>query len=376
MSKDTEADPNEGLADDAAEATDLGDESERRKQQLEYYGGEDDDLDYESFEDVDRGDVLEEEEDDDEEKEEEQATEDEDESAAEEDDSDEDDDSEDDDASDDESGDDGDEEDAEESEDSDADDDDVESEDTPKSDQRIPIGRFNEVNERMKAAERRLAELENQEDAAEQVQKESYDFDKAESEYQELLLDGKVPEATSKRKEIRSAEHELWKQETKQETIQDVNHAEMERELNELTGQAAKMYPTFDDASADFDPVATNKVLTFMRGYVGEMEPDDAFVAALSDVIDIYGLDTKYGYTEDEATEKPAEKPAAKKKGSKKQTKKKIELAEKQVKTPAGQGRASTDSGVVAPDIDKMSDAELEALPEATLARLRGDFVD
>lgn len=372
---DPAEDRGDDLAPDASLATDIPDEDERRAEQLKYYGGDEDDLDKEDFMNVDRGDSLEPPELEDEEEEEEQTAEDED--GESEDDSDESDDTDaesdteetvaDDDESDAEAGDEGD---VAESED-----DDDEQEDKSGRDQRIPLSRFNEVNERMKAAERRLAELEKQEQAQEQAAEQKYDFDAAEAEYQELLLDGRTSEATAKRKEIRAAEHELWKNETKQETTQELDEKQSLQELDDLTTQAASMYPIFNDTTDEFDPNATQKVLTFMRGYAQEMTPADAFVSALSDVINMYDLDTKYGYAETEKKDDP--KPEPKKKAApKKKTKEKIEVAKKQPKSPAGLGKGSSDAGAAVPDIEKMSDAEIDALPADTLARLRGDYVD
>lgn len=372
---DPAEDRGDDLAPDASLATDIPDEAERRAEQMKYYGGEADDIDDEDFMSVDRGDSIEPPELDDEEEEEEQTAEAEgDETADADDDDDTDDEADtedavaDDDESDAEAGDEGD---VAESE---ADDD--ESKDTSGRDQRIPLSRFNEVNERMKAAERRLAELEKQEEAAEQAAEEAYDFDKAEVEYQELLLDGRTQEATAKRKEIRAAEHELWKNETKQETTQELSEKQSLDELNELSTQAAKMYPIFNDTAEEFDAAATQKVLTFMRGYAQEMNPADAFVSALSDVINMYDLDTKYGYTESQGETPKKQDATPKKKAPKKQTKEKLEVAKKQPKSPAGLGKGSADAGAAVPDIEKMSDAEIDALPADTLARLRGDYVD
>jgi hypothetical protein len=145
----------------------------------------------------------------------------------------------------------------------------------------------------------------------------------------------------------------------------------MLNDLNSLTSQASQMYPIFDDTSDQYDQVATQKVLTFMRGYLsdGSMTPSDAFVAALADGIELYNLDAD-PEPQPELDTKPT------KKAPKKATKEKIKLAEKAAKSPAGHGKASTDAGAVVPDIEKMSDAEIDALPAETIARLRGDFVE
>jgi hypothetical protein len=163
----------------------------------------------------------------------------------------------------------------------------------------------------------------------------------------------------------------LWKNESKQETVQEISEREVLRELDSLSTQASKMYPVFDDTSAEFDPAVTQKVLTYMRGYTADnLSPPDAFVSALADVITLYNLDE----SEAQKTTKGGETKPASKKAIKK-TKEKIAVAEKQPKSPAGQGAASIDAGATVPSIDKLSDAELDALPPETIARLRGDFV-
>lgn len=352
------------LMPDAALATDIPDEKAREEEQLKYYGGEKDDVDDEDLSSVDRGDSIEPPELEDEEEEEEQAADDEG------------DEPEDSDGTDD----DGDSDDAEaEDEDADEDDqDDSEEEPEPQRDQRIPLSRFNEVNERMKRAEARLAELERQETATQQVEEGTYDFDAAEEEYTELLLNGDTKGAATKRAEIRSAEREAFLQEANLSAQESLNQDAMMSELNSLSTQASQMYPVFDDSSPEFSQEATQKVLTFMRGYMSDernpLSPGDAFVAALADGIAMYDLDTKYGYAESQETTEEDTKPE--KLPAKKKTKEKIELAGKQPKSPASQGRGSADAGAAVPDIEKMSDAEIDALPADTLARLRGDFVD
>lgn len=373
----------DGLQPDAAAATDLGDEKDREAEQLKYYGGDpiEDDLGDDDLSALDRGDsVLVDEGDDDGEEEEkvDESEDEDDEAESEEDDSTEEeaDDADDDDSSD-ESADDGDEEDSEDDESADDDDDD-ESEDDEPRDQGIPRRRFNEVNERMKRAEARLEQLEKTDEAEEQAEEEQYDFDAKEIEYMDLLLDGKTTEAAALRKEIRAAEKVEFQAAAREETHSTVNQDAAVRELNQLTAQAQNLYPVLDEKSDDYDPSIAGKVVTFMKGYIGDGEAaGDAFVSALSDTIDLYDLDTKYGDTEDQEEEDPKpKKKVVKKKGKIKKTKEKLDLAKKQAKTPAGEGSGSSDAGLAVPDIDKMTDAEIDALPAETLARIRGDFVE
>jgi hypothetical protein len=80
--------------------------------------------------------------------------------------------------------------------------------DPPRNDkgQFIPRRRFDEVNQRRKAAEDKLAQIERENKATQQAQDATYDFDTKEKEYLDLVLDGKTEEAIALRKKIRAAE--------------------------------------------------------------------------------------------------------------------------------------------------------------------------
>lgn len=370
-------DPNEGLADDASLATDLGDEDERKAEQLAYYGGDnDDDIDLDENadrgdnipddkEDTDRGDEVDEESEESEEKsedseeeaddaEEEQVSADDDEEADAED----------------ESADDDDQEDSE--------DDEVEEEDeepAPKE-KGIPRHRFNEVNERMRKAEAKIASLEAIDKAAEDAAVDKFDFDEAEESYMALLLDGKTKEAGAKRREIREAEKSEFKAEAVQESTASVSVTQMEQAVDSLSKEAERMFPAFDENSDDFNPQAVSKTLTFMRGYQADgMGADDAFVAALADTIEIFGLDTESQSDEESGDTAGKTGKTVTKKKAKADVKKKLDLAKKQGKSPAGEGKGSADVGAAVVDVETLTEDEIDALPAAQLARLRGDFI-
>lgn len=395
-----EKDPNEGLASDATLATDLGDEDKRRDEQQVYYGGDPiEDDDKEDLSTLDRGDAIA----DDNDGEDDDVDADADESKktpdGEKEDDSEDEDGESDDDSDDESsdGEDSDDDDSEdsegdaegdddsESEDSDDDDSDGEDEDEdedvdpePKG---IPRHRFNEVNTRMKNAEAEIRRRDAETTATKDAKEDKFDFDSAEDEYMALLLDGKTREAGDKRREIRLAEKEDFKADTKAETTAEINHTATQRAVDSLTKEAELMFPVFNEKSDDFNPAAVSKTLTIMRGYQTDgMVADDAFVAALADVIEIFGLAESQSDEESSDEDKGDEVVKKKgkvvtKKGSKKDTKKAIKAAKQQGKSVVGEGERSADRGAVVPDIADLTDDELDALPPETLARLRGDYI-
>lgn len=383
-------DPNADLAADAALAEDLGDEEERRKEQLAHLGGEEDDIDNEDLSSLDRGDSLETPKDEDEDRgdkvDDDEESDDSDNDSDDEESKDDDDSEEESDDSVDDSDNDSDEEDDdadEGEEDDDADDDGEEEEEDDgkpkkKVDQGIPRSRFNEVNERMKRAEAKIAQLESTDKAKEDAAEEQYDFDAAEENYMALLLDGKTKEAAAQRKEIREAEEARFIAKATSTTKSEVSLDQQQEALNKLSSEAEQMFPMFDENSDDYNQEATDKVIVFMRGYASQgMNLDDAFVAGLADVLEIYNVDTGSqgdGDTKDEDEEKPSKK--TRKKKPIKKVKKKLDDAKKQGQTPAGEGKGSADAGVAVPDIEQMTDEELDALPAEKLARLRGDFVD
>ena len=365
MPKATQAgkDPNEGLADDATLATDIGDGKKRESEQLKYYGGDPDDLDNEDVTSLDRGDSLETEDaptDRGDEVEEAEAEEEAEEEAV--DDSDGDEEAEEEEVEEEAVDDsDGDEEEEEE----------AESPDTDKADRGIPRSRFNEVNERMKRAEALLAAQTSTEEAKEAAAAQKYDFDSNEKVYMDFMLDGKLDEAAAKRREIREAERAEFKAETKRETLGDVNTAQIQEAVDSLARQAEELYPVLDDSHPDYDAKVVDKVLTFMRGYESTgMTPDNALIAGLADAIYMYDLDGPG----DEVTESKVTQKAPKKGKPITKIKEKLDIQQKQGKSPVGDGKGSADAGAVVPDISQMTDEEIDALPAKTLARLRGDF--
>jgi len=361
----------DGLAADAALAVEHT--PEREAEQRAWFGGDVDDIDDFDATGLDDGsdpDFVAPDEDDDGESEDKDDAEDTD-GDAEDDSADDVEDSEDDDADDS----DGDEDDSEEADDADADadSDDADEDDEPApAPKGIPKHRFDEVNEKRKAAEaenaRLKAELEAGKPKEDEV--EAFDFDAAEKEYLDLTLDGDVDAALAKRKEIRAAEHAEWKAEAKAETKVDISQDAETQELLSMSREAETMFDVFNPEHEDYNQAMLNKVLTFMKGYesTGEMSRGDAFVAGLADVVEMYDLMPD----EDET---PADDGKPKPTGKKKVDKGKAKL-KKQAHVPvAGEGAASADNGAVAPDIETMTDEEIDALPEKTLARLRGDFV-
>lgn len=235
----------------------------------------------------------------------------------------------------------------------------------------IPKHRFDEVNNEKKALREENANLKAQIAAGKPVveDEESYDIQAGEKEYMDLLLDGDVDAALAKRNEVDSAKKAEWKAETQTETRTNIDVDAENSDLLALSQEAQKMFDVFDPEHENYDQSILDKVMVYMRGYEasGNIKRTDAFVNALSDVAEQYDLMPPAD--DDDDTPKP--KPLPAKKGGKKK-----EDARADAHQPVGDnGAGSADAGVSAPDVEAMTDEEFDALPEASQARLRGDFV-
>lgn len=232
----------------------------------------------------------------------------------------------------------------------------------PAKDVRIPKERFDQVNERMKAAERKLRELEAQQEATGQAETGTYDFDQAESAAAELLLDGRMEEYTAKRKEIRAAQEAEWGSKV-QNTSQSTYTQQRENDLiQERALEFQTMYPALDSENETFDEGLLDEVVVQMDSYerLGH-DRVTAFEKAVKNVAKIYDLQS-------DAPPPPVAKPKTAVKPAR-------SAKDKQPPAPTGQhGDRSDLAGAAALDVDNLSDDEFEALPTSKLREMRGDL--
>lgn len=246
----------------------------------------------------------------------------------------------------------------------------------------IPKKRFDEVNARRREAEEEVARLKAEKKAGEDGDKDEFDFEAAEVEYQELLLDGKTKEAAAKRSEIRVAEKAAWQTEQSESTESTVTQREVQRELSGLAAEYEAAYDTLNPDSDDFSEDVVDDIQAMFKGYLNarmDLTEGQCFTLAVDNAVRIYGLkkgdegatDNKKGGDDDE--EKP---PKNTRRKPKKDVKKKLEKAKKAPKDPGSAGDSSGSAGESAdqPDVSQMSDDEFDALPDSTKARLRGDI--
>ena len=234
----------------------------------------------------------------------------------------------------------------------------------------VPKARLDEVLAKQKALQKQLDEINAANEKAEEAP-ESYDFDAKEVEYQNMVLDGETEKAVALRREIRKAERDTLEYEMRQEMNQTVNQDRQMTALQQAANAMEAAYPVFDRNSDDFNEDMTNEVVELrdafiMKGY----EAVDALSKAAKYVVKDHDLDQVQESAPSLAGKAQKSDELAKKRS---QVSKKLKAAEAQ--PPELPGESSSNHGEKALDLSTMTEEEFDALPEATLKRLRGDIL-
>ena len=234
----------------------------------------------------------------------------------------------------------------------------------------VPKARLDEVLAKQKALQKQLDEINAANEKAEEAP-ESYDFDAKEVEYQNMVLDGETEKAVALRREIRKAEREQLEYEMRQEMSQTVNQDRQMTALQQAANAMEDAYPVFDRNSDDFSEDMTNEVVELrdafiMKGY----EAVDALSKAVKYVVKDHDLDQVQESAPSLAGKAQKSDELAKKRA---QVSKKLKAAESQ--PPELPGESSSNHGEKGLDLASMTEEEFDALPEATLRRLRGDIL-
>ena len=243
----------------------------------------------------------------------------------------------------------------------------MDEEKTPPKKQMVPKSRLDEVLAKQKALQKQLDDLKAQQPEPAEAPAD-YDFEAKEVEYQNLLLDGESSKAAALRAEIRRAEREQIAHEMRQEMGQTVQEATTKTALQQAADNLAEAFPVFDESSPDFDSTLTQEVVDLRDAF---MIKGENAVAALNKasqyVINMHGL------VDNEPATAPAKAPADEVGKKRAEIARKLKAAGSQPPEMAGESSAS--NGEKAVNIADLSEEEFNALPEATLKRLRGDIL-
>ena len=230
-------------------------------------------------------------------------------------------------------------------------------ENKPADKQLIPRARFNELNDQKKAAETRVKELEARLNA--NVPATEYDFDAKEKEYMDAVLEGDHSKALALRKDIRAAEMDLARSVATQTAAQAKEATKAELDFESTVVSIESMYPAFDQTSDEYSQDLVDEALDLHAGFVSRgYTPAAAMKRAVAYVTKANGINPK-------GTEAPPPPSAPKPPST---VRSKLDAAASQPPVQKG-----TSGGEVEPNYAQLSDEEWDALPAATIARLRGD---
>ena len=235
----------------------------------------------------------------------------------------------------------------------------------------VPKSRLDEVLAKQKALQKQLDDMKAAQVESPDAPSE-YAFSEKEVEYQNLLLDGESQKAAALRAEIRAAERAQLEYELTQKMTQTMTQNQQMTALQQAAADLESGFPVFDQSSDQYNAEYTQEVVDLRDAFI--IKGDNAVTAlakAAKFVIREYGLDDSYEPTPALAsTNKRAVDEVAKKRA---EVSRKLKAAESQ--PPELSGESSANRGERMLDISVMSEEEFNALPEATIKRLRGDVL-
>lgn len=242
----------------------------------------------------------------------------------------------------------------------------------------VPKSRFDEVNNRMKAAEQKAKELEEKinalstkheepvEDKAE-PEPEPFDYTTKEKEAMNALLEGDEAQYLALREEIRQAERTEALREAKKLASEGDQQSREALEFTETGRQIESEYPQLVPETDGFNKDAYDEVMELYVGYsrTGQYSRSEALRKATDKAAKIHGLN--------KASAKPTPDNVVSITDKKQPNlSKKAEVANNQ---PPVMQSGVEQNDEPSTDILSMSDEEFNALPEASKRRLRGDVI-
>lgn len=234
-----------------------------------------------------------------------------------------------------------------------------------KSEPKIPKARFDEVNERRKAAEARLKQLEKAQEAFDPFKAVEFDFDDAEKKYMEAVLDGETDKALEIRKEIRAAEFTVSQATAAQKAEENRAITHKEIQLKTTIAEIENEIPQLKAGSADYDAELTAEVLDLFEGFKTRgYEPDVALRKAANYVARYNDLGAVA-----EVSPEPIAPAVPQRSATPEQTRRKLETATRQPPTPSVRNMERD------VDLMSMSETEFDKLAADQIARLRGDIL-
>ena len=230
----------------------------------------------------------------------------------------------------------------------------------------VPKARLDEVLNKQKALQKQIDDMKAAQQPAPDAPEE-FDFVAKEMDYQNHLLDGDAEKAASVRAEIRQAERVQIEYEMTQKMTDTVSNNHQANALQQAAAALEADFPVFDQKSTAYDEAMTTEVIELRDAFmvqganpVAALSRAAKFVITENNLVDNSETGSTLGTT-DEMSKKRAE------------VNKKLKAADAQPPEMGGEGAATR--GEKALDLTSMTEEEFDALPEATLKRLRGDIL-
>ena len=236
----------------------------------------------------------------------------------------------------------------------------------------VPKERLDAVLAKQKALQKQLEEMQAQQ-TVEAEAPEPYDYDAKETQYQEFVLEGETAKAAALRKEIRAAEKAEMQYEFEKKMGLTVQESHQANALQQAAAELEANFPMFNQNHEAFDTEATQEVVDLRDAFITQgFTPVDALAKASSFVIKDRGV---VDQAPESALSAPKAKPAVDEVAKKRANNvKKLKAAEAQ--PPELPGESSSAHGEKPEsDFSNMTEEEFNALPEATLKRMRGDIL-
>jgi hypothetical protein len=234
----------------------------------------------------------------------------------------------------------------------------------------LPKSRYDSVAARNRDLEARIAELEaqgKQKEANAAKEKQVTDTEASIAEldikYAEAVKDGDAESMAQIRAQQREAERELLRAEMQQTGQSSAEFAQEQVRLDLTIDAIEEQYPQLDPNADDYNESLVNEIQELRAGFeaTGRYSPTQALIKSVKTLVP-------------ESTA-PAPEVAETPAPDQKKLKKKIAAANKQPPNLDDVGDQGNSGGMDStdPDPTQMSVEDLEALPESTLKRMRGD---
>ncbi len=245
-----------------------------------------------------------------------------------------------------------------------------------REDKPVPVERHKQILEKERAA-REAAEaraeqaeaLVRKEERSVNVQKFEEHIEELEKTHAGLLLDGESEKAAAVMKQIRQAVRQMDKIENDEKLTAATTAAVEQVRFEAVVAKFEAQYAFFNPDSEEFDAdlvdlvIAESNRLQRVNGMPGSKSLETAALKVLA----------KFAPTEESTSKGLGAAKGADRKAE--QVAKNLDTAKRQPASMKGVGKDSDKGGEGAVNIASMSQAEINALPESTKAKLRGDFL-